>query len=235
MRDAGAKRGAIARLIPIGAIFVAWLVLDEISMRGRSVAPNVIGAGWFQRGAAVVLALVLATGWLVALRGALRVTGRARLVSAAAALVFAAICGHRVALSVFVGDSSWEMVAALRARPPKEDEQIAKMIEHAFSSPRADARRISARFAYRLLGYRIVYKDEDGVPRLYEPPPDDVKKYESTHRAKEETRALLAWTAEQAKHIVWIAYAYLFGLAVMLVGSVVITVRARRGPPVLES
>ena len=126
-------------------------------------------------------------------------------------------------------------MTGVRFSPPDEDEKMAKLLDHAFTGKTADGRRAIAHVAYRLRGYRIVYKDEGGVPRLYEPPPEEVKKYESVHRAKEETRALLAWTAEQAEHIVWVAYAYLFGLAVMLVGSIVIAARARRDPPVLES
>lgn len=225
-----ARQGLLAWIHPVGTIFLLWLVLDQIAFRGRPLAPDVIGAAWFQRGAALILGLVLAIGWFVAFRRALRAVGRARLIYAGLALVFAAICARRVVLAVAVGDMSWNLVAVGRAGTPTEEKLVTKLLDGAFTGSSADGRRALAGYAYRLYGYRIIYKDERGVARPYEPPPDEVTKFEKHHHNREEKQAFLAWTAAEADHIFWIAYAYLLGIGVMLVGSLLVVIQGRPKP-----
>src|SRR5262245_38173694 len=110
----GRLRRLVALLLPTGTIFLAWAVLDEIADRGRALSPSVIGSARFQIVAAIVLALILAAGWLVGLRGVLRARGRARIVNAAAATLFALLCLGSAVSHIYVSQTLWEGVAQIR-------------------------------------------------------------------------------------------------------------------------
>jgi hypothetical protein len=222
------KRGGIlARLHPVGTIFLSWVVLDEIADSGRRLAPKVIGTAWFQRSAGLVLAVVLAIGFLVALRHALIATGRGRLVNASLALVFAAICSSSAVFHIWLADMTWQQTVHVQAAAETGKSRLPQLLDKAWNGQKAEGRLVVARTTYRLFGLRIGYRDEAGAGRFFEPPPDMVTKDEQRRRATDSIRWTTDFMAEQAAHSVRVAYAYLFGVGVMLVGSLVIAVRAQ--------
>jgi hypothetical protein len=222
---------------PVGAVFLTWVVLAEITDRGRRLSPGVIGSAGFQRFAALVLALTLAAGWLIAVRRALRAIGRARLVNAALALPFAAICFGNATSHVWLGNMAWGAVARTRESSPMlRSPKVAAVFERAWTGEDLEYRESVARTIYELHGIRIVYRDEDeddaDTARLYEPPPELVLKNEERRAADESVRSTMAGIAIQAAHSVRVAYMYLVGVAVMLAGSLLLLVPFRRPAPV---
>lgn len=227
MPDAHTKRSVLVDLHPVGTIFAIWFVLDQIAFRGAPLAPTVIGTAVFQRVAALVLGVVLAIGWLVAFRRALRGTGRARFLNAGLALVFASICAYRVVNRVRLGNEAWDLAVTSLTTVDMTDAALAKVVEGAWTDDEPKTRASYARNIYRIRGYRIVYRDENGAPRLYEPPPDLVAKDREHRRAEASARSFVAFTSARAPHTFRVAYAYLFGIGVMLVGSLAIAVGQR--------
>ena len=221
----------------MGTIFLLWAVLDDIADRGRSLAPDVIGTAWFQRSAGLVLGVVLATGFLVALRRALIATGRWRLVNASLAVVFAAICSGAAVFHVWLADMLWEQAVRLHETAATDKSRLPELLDSAWNGQKAETRLLVARTTYRLLGLRIGYRDEAGAGQLFEPSPELVSKDETRRRAADSVRWATGFGARQAAHSVSVAYAYLFGVGVMLVGSLVVAVRAAptaRRPPATE-
>jgi hypothetical protein len=221
------RRGVLARLHPLGTIFLIWVVLDEITDRGRHLAPDVIGTAWFQRTAAVVLGVVLATGFLVALWRALITSGRGRLVNASLALVFAAACSVPAVFHIWLADMLWQGSVHVHEGAATVNSRLPQLLDKAWNGPKPEHRLLVARTTYRLFGLRIGYRDETGAGRLFEPPPELVAKDEQRRRAADSARWATAFMAKQAPHSVLVAYAYLFGVGVMVVGSVVVAIRAR--------
>jgi hypothetical protein len=222
---------------PVGAVFLTWVVLAEITDRGRRLSPGVIGSAGFQRFAALVLALTLAAGWLVALRRALRAIGRARLVNAALALPFAAICFGNATSHVWLGNMAWYAVARTRESSPMlRSPKVAAVFERAWTGDDLEYRESVARTIYELHGIRIVYRDEDDADtaRLYEPPPELVLKNEERRAADESVRSTMAGIAIQAAHSVRVAYMYLVGVAEMLAGSLLLLVPFKRPAPAAQ-
>ena len=227
--EPGRLRRIVVLLRPVGIIFFAWAALDELANRGRRLSPAVIGSAWFQVLAAAVLALILAAGWLVALRGALRSHGRARMAHAASALLFAVFCLVPAVSHVYVGEMLGEAVALLQNTTLGEDPRLAELQERAWTGKDATSRQSVAKAIYRLNGTRIVYRDETGAGRLYEPTADLARQTQQNTENMAEVRSSAALLALNAPHSFRLAYAYLVGVAVMLLGSLLLAVRRQRG------
>jgi hypothetical protein len=233
----GRVRRIVAVSWPAGAIFCAWGIVNEIAQHGRSVSPDVIGTGWFQKLAALVQALTLAAGWLVALRSARRTRGRVRIPNTAFAILFALLCAGSAASHIWVSQTMWSGVAQMRETMSRPQPKLAGLFDRAWTGKDAASREFVARTIYMLKGVRIGYRGETGAGQLYEPTAELVQRDARHRKAEEEMRSLLAFMATNAEHVGQLAYPYLLGLVVMLAGSLGFCMRSGRPlvPPVASN
>ena len=143
--------------------------------------------------------------------------GEFRRQSAAAVAIAVVLQVGSIAFYLYMSTTEAEIAAPFRSGLTVE-----KLTERALNSPAFRGRELAASYAFMEFGERILYSDESGKVRTFEPTSVDLVKRERNRQLQVSMADTQTVLRQQAMGFRWAAFAYLFSLAAALIGGAII-------------
>ncbi len=198
---------------------IAWIILIFwlVPHSGKKAAPQWFGSAPVQYTAAIIVAILVPIGTLMALHRLSFNTGRR------VAFGFLLACLAPLIFNVTVFTSMGPLLARSSAKMAEYQrnghELLAKIQDKALNADSAETRKIAAGLAYHLHGVRVLWLDEADGKIAYEPSEKDEENWQTTRSSEATTLAVQKQLAFTREEMAWLLMLDLGTFALIVLGG----------------